>query len=346
MLRRASDRWSVTAATALLVLAAAGCSPDQADGSATDGRDGSTGTGASQAYERVATDQLSVTSDGAEAIADCWNGICRWSTADGGLELVPDRGSVAVAPDGSTVAVLDDADVVLQDLVSGAVGVRLVGLADVEVADGSPVTAVAYSTGGDLIAGAGLGDDGSRRLLVWSVEGEQVASFATGGEVHSIAFSADGERVATTGTDSVEVHDLRSGASRRLESGEGGDVAWSADGELLVGPGATGQPVAWDTASWEVVAELPDHRLHEASFSPAGGVAALTALGETEVLLWDLAGDGAVRRLRGHAGEPGAVSWAPDGSVVYSVSADEGVLGWEASTGERTATTFEVPAGR
>lgn len=343
------DRRVVAATAALLALTVAGCSDDRSDASGT-GDAGTGGTGAaggSAAFELVATDDLSVSPDGGEVLADCWNGICRWDATDGTLELVPDRGSVAVAPDWSTVATVDDGTVVLEDLDSGETVAELTGLADDDVADGSPVTAVAYSPDGELVAAAGSGDDGSGRLVVWSVDGAQEASFDTLGEVHRIAISPEGNRIATAGNGPVEVHDLVGGESQELPSGQGGTVAWSADGARLLGAGADGQPAVWDAETWTLVAELRGTRLHEAAFAPAGETLALTSLDETAVTLWDPARDPRrTTRLEGHTDDPGAVAWSPDGSVLYSVSADDGVLAWDPAADRRAPTTFEVPAGR
>ncbi|MGF9754264.1 hypothetical protein AAII07_03625 [Microvirga sp. 0TCS3.31] len=345
-----ADRRVVAAVATLLVLAVAGCSEEGSDEPTTGtGTAGGTsgGTGGSVAYELVATDDLSVSPDGDEVLADCWNGICRWDATDGTLELVADRGSVAVAPDWSTVATVDDGTVVLEDLDSGETVTELTGLADDDVTDGSPVTAVAYSPDGELVAAAGLDDDGDDRLMVWSVDGDEVASLRTSGEVHRIAVSPEGNRIATAGNGPVEVHDLVKGDTWELPSGGGGTVAWSADGERLLGAGADGQPSVWDAETWGLVAELRGARLHEAAFAPEGETVALTSVDETSVTLWDPTRDARrATELEGHTDAPGAVAWSPDGAVVYAVAADDGVLAWEAATGERTPTDFELPAGR
>ncbi|WP_416953870.1 WD40 repeat domain-containing protein [Nocardioides sp. T5] len=345
------DQRVVAATAVLLALTVAGCSDDRSDAPSTGGAGtgaGGTGTtGGSAAFELVATDDLSVSPDGGEVLADCWNGICRWDATDGTLELVPDRGSVAVAPDWSTVATVDDGTVVLEDLDSGETVAELTGLADDDVADGSPVTAVAYSPDGGLVAAAGTDDDGEGRLEVWSVDGAEEASFDTLGEVHRISISPEGNRIATAGNGPVEVHDLVKGESQELPSGQGGTVAWSADGARLLGVGADGQPAVWDAETWTLVAELRGTRLHEAAYAPDGGTVALTSLDGTAVTLWTPAKAAAEpRELAGHTDDPGAVAWSPDGSVLYSVSADDGVLAWDTATGERASTDFELPEGR
>lgn len=345
------ERRVVAAIATLLALTLAGCSDDRSDEPTTGGGEVTTGsagaTGGSAAFELVATDDLSVSPDGSEVLADCWNGICRWDAATGSLDLVADRGSVAVAPDWSTVATVDDGTVVLEDLGSGEQVVELAGLADGDVTDGSPVTAVAYSPDSELVAAAGLDDDGDHRLVVWTADGDEVAALDASGEVHRISISPEGNRIATAGNGPVVVHDLVKGDTLELPSGGGGTVAWSPDGALLLGSGADGQPSVWDAGSWELVAELRGTRLHEAAFAPDGDTLALTSVDETSVTLWDPARDPRrATRLEGHAGAPGAVAWSPDGSLLYSVSADDGVLAWDAAAGERASTDFELPEGR
>lgn len=326
----------------LAVLAVlAGCAED----SETNPPTGVGGSGAGSApYERVLTDELTVGDTGERVVADCWNGICVWQAAEGTLELLPDRGSVAVAPDAATVVTVDDGTLVLEDLATGEVVREFEGLADADVADGSPVTAVAFSPDGSLLAGVGPGAE----VRVWSVDdGDEVSAFTAGHQARAAAFSPDGTRLALAGGGPVEVWDVESGrsAGAPAESGTAAAVAWSPAGDRLVGPGADGAPTVWDAGSFEVVAEVPQSRLHEVAVGPGGSQIAFTALDETAVMVWspDDGGDD-LTRLRGHDDEPGAVAWGPAGEMLYSVAAEDGVRRWDLDTGE--ATELELPEGR
>ncbi|MBC2961583.1 WD40 repeat domain-containing protein [Nocardioides deserti] len=335
----------VPAAVSVLALALlGGCGDDEPAAGP-----GGTGTGGSTAgdvpFELVTTDDLAVSPDGRRLLADCWDGRCTWDTATGELAQDPDGTSVAVAPDWSTVATVDDGDVVLAGVEDGEVVQTLRGLADAEVTDGSPVSAVAYSPDGALVAAAGL--DGSVR--VWSVDdGSEQAAFAAVYAPQALAFSPDGGLLALAGGGPVEVRDLGGEVVATVEdSGRNGALAWTPDGRHLVGPGADEAPTVWRLPDLEPVDALPGVRVHEAAVASDGRTVAVTAFDTTAVRLWRpeaLGGPGRARTLTGHTGEPGAVAFAPDGATVWSVAADDGVRGWDVRSGEPT-TAYDLPAG-
>lgn len=345
--RVARARSAAALAAAVLVTGLGGCGeadrPEPDPGGGTGG-----GTaGASVPFELVLTDDVAVSPDGRRVLADCWEGICTWDVATGALTLVPDRNQVAVAPDWSTVATVDGGDVVLEGLPDGAPVRTFRGLDDAEVTDGSPVTAVAFSPDGQLLAAAGL--DG--RVVVWSVDdGAEQAAFTAAYAPQTLVFSPDGSRLALAGGGPVEVRDTADGQAVATVqgSGEAGALAWSPDGRALLGPGAGDVPTVWEAPAFEPVEELPGVRLHELAVSPDGRTVAVTAFDTTAVRLWRpraLAGAGGVRSLVGHVADPGAVAFAPDGTRLYSVAADDGVRAWDVASGRPVARTFEVPEG-
>lgn len=343
-----ADRRAV-AAGVLLALAAAGCSSDDAVRPDTGGDDGaatSTGPGGDVAYELVATDELSVSPGGSQVLADCWNGICRWDAVTGRLELVPDRGSVAVSPDWSSLVRLDGSTVVLEDTATGEAQRELTGLPEDGGSTGSAATAVAFSPDGSRLAAAYLADDGAG-VVVWSVaDGEETARFEAGSEVLALAFAPDADRVLTVGNGPAEVHDLTGGRAAEVPgTGPGASAAWSPDARQLVVPAADGSPAVVDADDLTPVADLPGARLHEAAFAPGSGTVAITSLDSTTVTLWDPATQETVR-LEGHTDPPGAVAWSPDGRTLYSVSADDGLRAWSVRRGAPRPVTYELPPDR
>ena len=329
----AGRAFSCGAAVVLVLATLTGCSdePDTGTGPAPDG---------DVPFSLVLPDDLSVSPDGSEVLADCWNGICRWNAADGALTAVDDGGHVAISPDWSLLATVgDEAQVVLSDRESGDVVHELAGLEDADVADGSPVHDIAFSSDGASVAATGVGG----AVVVWSVDdGAELGSVALDHDAARVVLSPDGAQVGVSGGGPVEVYDVETGdltATLADDSPDGSGLAWSPDGRWLVGPAADGTPTVWETGSFTEVDRLAGVRLDEAAFSPDSRRVALTG-GVTAVRLWTP--EGRVRDLVGHGEEPGAVAFAPTGRILYSVSGTDGILAWDVSTGEMTHR-FELP---
>ncbi len=291
-------------------------------------------------FSLVLPDDLSVSPDGSEVLADCWDGICRWNAADGSLAAVDDGGHVAISPDWSLLATVgDEAQVVLSDRESGDVVHELTGLDDAEVADGSPVLDVAFSADGSHVAATGIGG----AVTVWTVDdGAEVSSLTLDDDAERVALSPDGAQVGVSGGGPVEVYDVAAGdrlATVADDSPDGSGLAWSPDGRWLAAPAADGTPTVWETGSYTEVDRLAGARLDEAAFSPDSRQVALTG-GVTTVRLWTP--EGRVRDLVGHGEEPGAVAFAPSGRTLYSVSGADGIVAWDVRTGEMT-DRFELP---
>jgi WD40 repeat protein len=335
----------------LAALVLAGCSgeggtpeePVPGGGESTVTGTGDTGTGDAPG-SAVLPDELSVSQDGTQVLADCWSGVCRWGTADGRLAGVGDGSHLALSPDWSLRAGTgEDGAVVLVDAESGDVVQELVGLPDEEATDGSPVEDVTFSADGSLVAAAGVGG----RLVVWSVQdGAEVVTIEAGGDVLRLAFSPDGTRLATAGGSLPQVFDVPSGervTELAPSSPDSSGLAWSPDGRWLAAPGRDGVPAVWSARDFTLADMLSGQRLEQAAFAPDSRSLAVTDAADTVVRLWTprrVAPRRDVRELVGHTGEPGAVVFAPDGATLYSAAGD-GILAWDVRTGE--SRELEVP---
>lgn len=324
----------------------AGCAQgsDDNDSGGSKGTEGSPPTG-DIPFRLVHPDQLSVSEDGSEVLADCAGGNCRWDAADGRLDRVVVGSHVAVSPDWSLFAgVGDDATVVVTDE-SGDVVEELTGIHDQEIVDQSPVRTVVFSPDGTLVAASDL--DG--QVIIWSVEdGAEVATIETGGaEASVLAFSPDGDRLAVA-SDQVRVHDVNSVDEAVTAEGSGSaayGLDWSPDGRLLAGPGTDGAPTVWETDDFTQVDQLPGRQLCDLAFAPGSDTLAVTDTEDDLVRLWSLgesAGGTPVRELVGHTDEPGAVAFSPDGRTLYSVESSDGVFSWDVRTG-KLHEKFELP---
>ncbi|WP_109509750.1 WD40 repeat domain-containing protein [Nocardioides speluncae] len=347
---RSTPRRAAYASALVGLLVAASTLAGCADGSSGDDGGDSNGTEQSEPagdvpFSLVLPDQLWVSADGSEVLADCAGGICRWDAAEGTLQQVDDGSHVAVSPDWSLFAsVGDGATVVLTDE-SGEVVRELTGLHDEDVVDASPVRAVALSPDGTLVAGADM--DG--QVIVWSVEdGAEVAAIETGGDdASALAFSPDGELLAAA-SDQVRVYAVDSGDAVATAEGSGSTafgLAWSPNGRWLAGPGTDGAPTVWETDDFAQVDQLPERQLRDLAFAPGSDTLAVTDTKDDVVRLWSLgesASESPVRELVGHSDEPGAVVFSPDGRTLFSVEGSDGVISWEVRTGA-IRDRFELP---
>ncbi|MCA9061706.1 MAG: hypothetical protein KDA96_01525 [Planctomycetaceae bacterium] len=125
-------------------------------------------------------------------------------------------------------------------------------------------------------------------------------------------------------------------------------LAFSPDGALLAAGGGeasrSGQLTLWDTASGQLVREIPDAHsdtVYGIEFSPDGQLLA-SAAADKFVRLFDVATGKFVRAFEGHTHHVMDVSWKSDGTTLVSAGADNAIKVWDAETGEqsRTITTY------
>jgi WD40 repeat protein/predicted Ser/Thr protein kinase len=161
------------------------------------------------------------------------------------------------------------------------------------------VSAVAFDPAGDRLA---IGGIDQRVRVMDALTGDRAVEFpASNGTVRSLAFSADGLRLANAGWWEVSVWDLDSSRPARTDLGVGTgwfDARFSADGRTLVTCSEFGLLRAWDLAPRATVAQWPAHGDRVAGLAvPPDARLIATGSFDGRVSLWSPAGNTLVRTL-------------------------------------------------
>ena len=116
----------------------------------------------------------------------------------------------------------------------------------------SPVSAIAFSPDGDLVA------VGTRNMVqVWDLSSEE-EKISLPGPASAVSFLGAGELLAVGNRSGTVIHDLRSGETVKELLGQlgGGSVVLSPRGDVLVTSGG-GSVTLWETGSWQPLRRLP-----------------------------------------------------------------------------------------
>ncbi|MFZ9753320.1 MAG: WD40 repeat domain-containing protein, partial [Cyanobium sp.] len=162
------------------------------------------------------------------------------------------------------------------------------------------------------------------------------------GPVLSVTWSADGQRLASGGSDgTVRVWEAASGRELAVLEGHKGlvrSVSWSSDGQLLASGGEEGTVRLWDAASGCELAVLEGHKEPVMSVAwSADGQRLASGGSDGTVRLWDKASGRELAVLEGHKGPVRSVGWSADGKRLASCGSDGTVRLWKAASGQHLA---------
>ena len=158
------------------------------------------------------------------------------------------------------------------------------------------------------------------------------------GSVWSVAFSPDGNLVATGDSNGV-VHLWEATTGKKLLTCKGHSnrvrsVAFSPSGEMLASGSSDKTVRLWDINSGECLKTLQGHsnQVLSVAFSPSSEMLASGSSDET-VKLWNVSSGVCLETLQGHSGWVRSVVFSPSGEILASSSSDKLVKLWDVSGG-------------
>lgn len=200
-----------------------------------------------------------------------------------------------------------------------------------------PVTALAYSPDGKLLASSGY-----HEILLWNPDNGLLVRRITNvaERVYDLRFSTDGKTLAVAAGTPAQIGELK---LFNVEDGKLlGDfgisddaffaLAWSPDGKRLASAGADRTIRVHDIATGKQELAIEDHAdwVMGLAFSPDGSKLASASRDKTSKVFDAKTGDSLVT-FNGHGESVYGVEFTPDGSQVVSAGADKQVRIWNVS---------------
>ncbi len=212
------------------------------------------------------------------------------------------------------------------------------------------VNSVAVSTDGTLLA-ASSGGGQTPRIAVWRI-GEAEPFLVLDGHQDSVldlAFSADGTRLASAGSDNQLVLWSIPDGAEVGRSNEFFDavtsVVFTPDGSRIIATSRDSSVRVWNVSSRSTESVFTDHTdgVNSAAVSPDGQLVASIS-DDRSARLWDVISARQVRRFGGHVGAIGAVSFAPDGRSFVTGGIDGTVRVWDVQSLHAVSTSTQPAA--
>ncbi|MHC5541380.1 WD40 repeat domain-containing protein, partial [Singulisphaera rosea] len=159
------------------------------------------------------------------------------------------------------------------------------------------------------------------------------------GGANTVAFSADGKRVASGGDDrTAGIYDIQNRRMLQVLSHPSvvTDVAFDPEGRRLATTAEDGIVRVWDVARGELLQSFSGHQKAAGgvAFCPDGKRLASSSGEERTIIVWDTSEGKKLLTIAGHPGSNDELAFSPDGKRIASAVKDGSIRLWDSSTGE------------
>jgi WD40 repeat protein len=184
-------------------------------------------------------------------------------------------------------------------------------------------------------------DKDASLITIQDIRRQTRASFKLQDRIFSLAFSPDEELLAAGGDKVHLVNTRSRRIVQTLEHAKGVviSLAFSSDGQLLATASTDGIIRLWQVADGKLASELPKQEkpILSVAFSPDNALLA-TAGADRVVRLWRVADGKSAQTLKGHESIVGIVAFSPDGALLASGALDGAINLWQVSDGKLLKT--------
>ncbi len=185
-----------------------------------------------------------------------------------------------------------------------------------------------------------LGGGAFAGLRFYKPQEKVVTLKAQSDAILSVAFSSDGQTLATASHDNtIQIWKLSTERALNTFQDHVNAIAFSPDGRTLAAADWDKNVQLWGVTNGQILDTMDGHTgpVLAIAFSPDGHTVA-SGSGDKTVRLWNVSTGKSTNILTGHTGDVRSVAFSPDGRMIASGSADDMIDLWDATTGKLIRT--------